>query len=329
MRRNLGVTGPALFPLGLGCMGMSEGYGAPDEREAIATIQSALDRGVNFIDTADIYGPHSNELLVGHAIRGRRSEVVLATKFGFVTDPVRARERQLDGRPEYVRQACEASLRRLGVEVIDLLYLHRLDPAAPIEETVGAMAELVRAGKVRYLGLSEIGVETLRRAHSIHPISALQSEYSLWTRDPERNGTLAACAQLGITFVPFSPLGRGFLTGAIRSPNDFEADDMRRENPRFQGENFEHNLRLVEKIKALAAERERTPAQFALAWLLGKAAHIVPIPGTKRRARLEENLAAAEFQLAPEDYTTIDAMLPPDAFAGERYPDSMLALVER
>jgi aryl-alcohol dehydrogenase-like predicted oxidoreductase len=329
MRRNLGVTGPALFPLGLGCMGMSEGYGAPDEREAIATIQSALDRGVNFIDTADIYGPHSNELLVGHAIRGRRSEVVLATKFGFVTDPVRARERELDGRPEYVRQACEASLRRLGVEVIDLLYLHRLDPAVPIEETVGAMAELLRAGKVRYLGLSEIGVETLRRAHSVHPISALQSEYSLWTRDPERNGTLDACAQLGITFVPFSPLGRGFLTGAIRSPNDFEADDMRRENPRFQGENFAHNLRLVEKVKALAAERECTPAQFVLAWLLGKAAHIVPIPGTKRRARLEENLAAAGLQLAPEDYTTIDAMLPPDAFAGERYPESMLALVER
>jgi aryl-alcohol dehydrogenase-like predicted oxidoreductase len=325
-QRTLGRNGPLVSALGLGCMGMSEGYGAPDEREAIATIQRAFDLGLSFLDTADIYGPHKNETLVGEAIRGRRAEVFLATKFGFVSDPDRAAARQLDARPEYVQLACDASLRRLGVETIDLYYLHRVDPEVPIEDTVGAMANLVRAGKVRYLGLSEVGPATLRRAHAVHPITALQSEYSLWTRDPEDNGALETCESLGIGFVPFSPLGRGFLTGAIRSRDDFEASDFRRNNPRFQGENFAHNLRLVEELQRLAQARRCTAGQLALAWVLGRGEHIVPIPGTKRRSRLEENLGAVQIALNPDELAAIDAIFPRDGVAGLRYRDSMLAL---
>jgi aryl-alcohol dehydrogenase-like predicted oxidoreductase len=325
-KRRLGADGPLVSTLGLGCMGMSEGYGTSDEREAIATIQHALDLGLSFLDTADIYGPHINEMLVGRAIRGRRAEVFLATKFGFVSNSAGASTRQLDARPEYVQVACDASLRRLGVEMIDLYYLHRVDPEVPIEDTVGAMAGLVRSGKVRYLGLSEVGPATLRRANAVHQITALQSEYSLWTRDPEDNGALAACQSLGIGFVPFSPLGRGFLTGAIKSPDDFEPGDMRRTHPRFQGENFARNLQLVEELQRLAQARQCTPAQLALAWVLARGEHIVPIPGTKRRSRLEENIGAVDIALTAEELATIDAIFPRDSVAGPRYRDSMLAL---
>ncbi|MGH8176714.1 MAG: aldo/keto reductase [Steroidobacter sp.] len=324
--RQLGRNGPMVPALGLGCMGMSEGYGAPDEREAIATIHRALDLGLRFLDTADIYGPHTNEILVGRAIRDRRAGVTLATKFGFTTDAERAGKRQLNARPEYVRSACDASLRRLGVETIDLYYLHRVDPEVPIEDTVGAMAELVRAGKVRYLGLSEVGPATLARAYAVHPIHALQSEYSLWTRDPEDNGVLEACQSLGIAFVAFSPLGRGFLTGAIRSPEDFEADDFRRNHPRFQGENFARNLQLVEELKRVAEDKGCTPAQLALAWMLARGENIVPIPGTKQRRRLDENLGAMEIVLDAGVLAGIDAIFPPGAVAGARYDESMTAL---
>ena len=325
LQRRLGRDGPAVSALGLGCMGMSEGYGASDEREALATIRHALDLGVDFLDTADIYGPHTNETLVGRAIRDRRAKVVLATKFGFVSDP--AEGRIIDGRPEYVRQACDASLRRLGVETIDLYYLHRVDPHVPIEDTVGAMAALVRAGKVRYLGLSEVGPTTLQRAHAVHPITALQSEYSLWTRDPDENGAFAECQSLGITLVAFSPLGRGFLTGAIRSPDDFAPDDLRRQNPRVQGENFARNLRLVEELKARAQAKGCTPAQLALAWVLARGENVVAIPGTRNPRRLEENLGALEITLEPAEFEAIDALFPPSAIAGSRYRESMLALV--
>jgi len=327
--RQLGPRGPTVSALGLGCMGMSEGYGAADENEAIATLKRALDLGCTFFDTADIYGPHVNEELVGRVIRGRRSEVFLATKFGFETDPQRARARKLDGRPEHVRAACDASLKRLGVEVIDLYYLHRVDPAVAIEETVGAMAKLVAAGKVRYLGLSEVGPENLQRAHAVHPITALQSEYSLWTRDPEESGAFASCDALGIALVPFSPLGRGFLTGAVRSPADFDADDFRRKNPRFQGENFARNLRLVDELKRLAQAKGCTPAQLALACVLTRGKYIVPIPGTKRRDRLEENLGALEVELGATELAAIDAIFPTDAVAGARYNEAMQAMVAR
>jgi aryl-alcohol dehydrogenase-like predicted oxidoreductase len=327
--RRLGRNGPTVSALGLGCMGMSEGYGAADEDEAIATIRHALDLGLTLLDTADIYGPHANEILVGHAIRGRRDEVVLATKFGFVGDPAQAGGRTLDGRPDYVRSACEASLRRLGVETIDLYYLHRVDPEVPIEDTVGAMATLVLAGKVRHLGLSEAGPETLRRAHAVHPIAALQSEYSLWTRDPESSGALTACRDLGIALVPFSPLGRGFLTGTIRSPADFAADDFRRDHPRFQGDNFVRNLQLVEEVKRLARNLGCTPGQFALAWVLSRGEDVVPIPGTKRRRYLEENVGALDVALDPDVLAAVDAMFPPDSAAGARYSGPMLALVGR
>jgi len=329
MNRTLGRDGPKIFPLGLGCMGMSEGYGARDEREALETIHRALDLGVNLLDTADIYGPHDNELLVGRALRGRRSQAVLATKFGFVTDREQARLREIDGRPEYARAACDASLRRLGVDTIDLWYLHRADPEVPIEETVGAMSDCVRAGKVRYLGLSEVNPNTLRRAHAIHPISALQSEYSMWTRDPESNGALATCKELGVTFVAFSPLGRGFLTGSIRSTDELADDDMRRGQPRFQGENLTHNAQLVDAVKEFASKRGCTAGQLALAWVMSRGEHVVPIPGTKRRTRLEENVAAASIALTDEEIRAIDVLLPPDAIAGARYPDSMLELVNR
>jgi aryl-alcohol dehydrogenase-like predicted oxidoreductase len=325
--RQLGARGPRVSALGLGCMGMSQGYGAPDEKEGLATLHRALDLGVTFLDTADVYGPHTNELLVGRAIAGRRSGVVLATKFGFVANPDQVAGRTLDGRPEYVHRACEASLERLGVDTIDLYYLHRVDPEVPIEETVGAMAELVRAGKVRFLGLSEVGPETLRRAHAVHPITALQSEYSLWTRDPDDSGAFAACRELGIALIPFSPLGRGFLTGAIRSPESFDADDLRRKNPRFQGENFQRNLQLVDELKRLAQARGCTPAQLALAWVLSRGEHVIPIPGTKDRKHLEDNLGALRIEMTPAELAGIESIFPSDAISGARYREAMLALI--
>jgi aryl-alcohol dehydrogenase-like predicted oxidoreductase len=325
--RQLGANGPRVSALGLGCMGMSQGYGAPEEDEGLATIQRALDLGVTFLDTADVYGPHTNESLVGRALRGRRANVVLATKFGFVTDKELAARRKLDARAESVHRACEASLRRLGVDVIDLYYLHRVDPAVPIEETVGAMAELIRAGKVRFLGLSEVGPVTLRRAHAVHPISALQSEYSLWTRDPEDSGALAACRELGIALVPFSPLGRGFLTGAIRTPDSFAADDLRRQNPRFQGENFDRNLQLVDELRRLAQTRGCTPAQLALSWVLSRGDDVIPIPGTRNRKHLEENLRALEITLSPAELATIEAVFPSSAVSGPRYREAMMAMI--
>jgi aryl-alcohol dehydrogenase-like predicted oxidoreductase len=325
-QRKLGRNGPTVSALGLGCMGMSEGYGVADEREAIATIHRALDLGVSLLDTADIYGPLSNELLVGRAIRDRRSQAFVATKFGFVTDAEAAKERTLDARPQYVERACEASLRRLGIETIDLYYLHRVDPTIPIEETLGAMSRLVSVGKVRYLGLSEVGPVTLARANAVHPIVALQSEFSLWTRDLEANGALASCRELGIGVVPFSPLGRGFLTGAIRTPEDFDANDFRRDHPRFSGDNFVQNLRLVDEVKRLAEAKQCTPSQLALAWVLAQGDDFIPIPGTKRRERLEENCRAIDVVLTTEELAYLTAIFPPGAAAGARYPESMLAM---
>ena len=289
--RTLGRDGPSVSALGLGCMGMSEFYGAHDDTESLATLKHALDLGVNFLDTADAYGPYTNEELVGRALRGRRQDAFLATKFGFVRDLANPSARALNGSAAHVQRACEASLKRLAVEQIDLYYLHRVDPQVPIEDTVGAMAQLVKSGKVRYLGLSEVSPQTLERAHRVHPITAVQSEYSLWSRDPE-DGVLSACERLGVGFVPYSPLGRGFLTGALRSVEDFAADDYRRMSPRFQGENFTRNLSLVEKVKALANDKGCTPAQLALAWVLSQWQHIVPIPGTRRSKNLDENLGA-------------------------------------
>ena len=324
--RQLGRNGPEVSALGLGCMGMSDFYGSHDDAASAALIKSALDRGVNFLDTADMYGPFTNEQLVGRAIKGRRREVFLATKFGIQRDPADPARRGFNGRPEYVRSACDASLKRLGVDHIDLYYQPRVDPGTPIEDTVGAMGELVRAGKVRYLGLSEAGPATLRRACAVHPITALQTEYSLWTRDPE-NELLATCDALGIGFVAYSPLGRGFLTGAIRSPDDFEPDDYRRHSPRFQGENFSNNLRLVEQIRTLATGKGCTPAQLALAWILARNPHIVPIPGTRKLARLEENLGALDVRLDAAELARIDALFPPDAASGLRYPEAMMKAV--
>ncbi|WP_427311945.1 aldo/keto reductase [Cupriavidus sp. H39] len=325
--RQLGETGPSVFPLGLGCMGMSDFYGAHDDAESIRTIHHALERGINLLDTADIYGPHTNEALVGRAIAGRRGQVVLATKFGLVRDPANPATRGVNGRPDYVRASCEASLKRLGTDHIDLYYLHRVDPAVPVEDTVGAMADLVRAGKVRWLGLSEASAATLERAHRVHPITALQSEYSLWTRDADEDGVLAACARLGIGFVPYSPLGRGFLTGAIRSPEDFDADDFRRTNPRFMGENFARNLALVDKVRALAADKGCTPAQLALAWVLARGPQVVPIPGTRRIANLDDNLGALAVRLDARDLADIDAVFPAGAAAGTRYAAQVMALL--
>jgi aryl-alcohol dehydrogenase-like predicted oxidoreductase len=324
--RKLGRNGPAVSALGLGCMGMSEFYGAHDDEESLATLKHALDLGVNFLDTADAYGPYTNEELVGRALRGRRQDAFLATKFGFVRDEHDPAGRVVDARPQRVRTACEGSLKRLKVESIDLYYLHRVDPAVPVEDTVGAMAELVRAGKVRYLGLSEVSAPTLERAHRVHPITALQSEYSLWTRDPEGD-VLATCERLGVGLVAYSPLGRGFLTGALKSPEDFAADDYRRMTPRFQGENFARNLALVEKVKTLAHDKGCTPAQLALAWVMAQGEHIVPIPGTRRVRNLDENLGALRVQLSSVDLATIEAVFPVSGVAGARYNEVMMRLV--
>jgi aryl-alcohol dehydrogenase-like predicted oxidoreductase len=318
--RTLGTQGLKVSALGLGCMGMSDFYGPADEAESLATLDRALELGVTFLDTADMYGPFRNEELLGRALKGRRDRVVLATKFGNRRSPEGA-FLGVCGTPEYVRQACDASLRRLGVDVIDLYYQHRVDPAVPIEETVGAMAGLVRAGKVRWLGLSEAGAATIRRAHAVHPISALQTEYSLWTRDPEA-GILPAVRALGIGFVAYSPLGRGFLTGRYRAPEDLADGDWRRQNPRFQGDNLRQNLRLVEQVEALAREKGLTAAQLALAWVLSRGGDVVPIPGTRRRSRLEENVAAAAVVLSAEDLRRLDEVAPPGAAAGARYPEA-------
>jgi aryl-alcohol dehydrogenase-like predicted oxidoreductase len=317
--RKLGSLGLEVSEIGLGCMGMSEFYGRADEGEAIATIHRALELGVNFLDTADAYGPFTNERLVGRAIAGRRDQVVLATKFGNVRGEGGERL-GIRGDAEYVRQACDASLRRLGVDHIDLYYQHRVDPATPIEETVGAMAALVEAGKVRYLGLSEAAPETIRRAHAVHPITTLQTEYSLWSRDPE-DEILPTVRELGIGFVAYSPLGRGFLSGRFRSIDDFDADDFRRQNPRFQGENFRRNLDLVQRVHEIAAEKGVTPAQLALAWVLSRGDDIVPIPGTKHVRYLEENLGALDVQLLPDDLARIEQVFPKGATVGDRYPD--------
>ncbi|MQP74350.1 aldo/keto reductase [Stenotrophomonas sp. MYb238] len=328
--RILGRNGPTVSALGLGCMGMSAFYGGRgDDAAAIAVIHRALERGVTLLDTADMYGPHTNERLVGRAIAGRREQAFLATKFGVRLDPSDPQARGVDGRPEYVQAACEASLARLGVDHIDLYYQHRVDPAVPIEETVGAMARLVEQGKVRYLGLSEAAPETIRRAHAVHPLTALQTEYSLWSREPEENGVLATVRELGIGFVPYSPLGRGFLTGAIRTPEDFDADDYRRHSPRFQGDNFARNLALVEQVRALAAAKGVSAGQLALAWVLAQGEDLVPIPGTKRLAYLEENLGALDVALDAGDLARIDAVFPADAAAGARYPASSIGSVHR
>ncbi|MFZ0470075.1 MAG: aldo/keto reductase [Thiogranum sp.] len=325
-KRRLGDRGPEVSAIGLGCMGMSEFYGARDDRESVATLHRALDLGINLLDTADMYGPYTNEELVGRAIQKRRNEVFLATKFGIVRSAGDSTSRGVDGRPEYVRQSCDASLKRLGVETIDLYYQHRIDPDVPIEETIGAMAGLVQAGKVRYLGLSEAAPATLERAHAVHPIAALQSEYSLWTRDPE-DEVLATCRRLGVALVAYSPLGRGFLTGAIRRFEDLPQDDYRRASPRFQGENFARNLALVDALTALAAEKGCSVSQVALAWVLAQGEDIIPIPGTKHRAYLEDNVGALDVTLSADELAGIEAVFPRGATAGARYTAPMMALL--
>jgi aryl-alcohol dehydrogenase-like predicted oxidoreductase len=325
-KRHLGNSGPRVSALGLGCMGMSEFYGARDDAESIQTIHRSIELGMTFLDTADVYGYGDNEVLVGKAIRAIRDQIFLATKFGIVRDKANPNLRGVSGKPEYVRECCDASLRRLGVETIDLYYQHRVDPNTPIEETVGAMAELVRAGKIRHIGLSEAGPATIRRAAAVHPIAALQTEYSLWTRDPE-DEVLPTTRELGIAFVAYSPLGRGFLTGQYKRFEDLAAEDYRRFSPRFQGENFQKNLDLVGRVEVIAAERSCTPSQLALAWLLAQGQDIIPIPGTKRRKYLEENAGGLDVKLAQDDLRRIDEVAPQGAASGARYPEHMMSLI--
>jgi aryl-alcohol dehydrogenase-like predicted oxidoreductase len=327
-KKALGSQGLQASELGLGCMGMSEFYGSRNDEESLKTLDRALELGINFWDTADIYGPFLNEELVGKALKGRRDRVILATKFGILRDPADPSKRGISGRPAYVKSACEASLKRLGIEQIDLYYLHRVDPNTPIEETVGAMAELVKEGKIRGIGLSEVNAGTLRRANGVFPLTAVQSEYSLWSREPEEQ-ILDACHELGIAFVAYSPLGRGFLTGQIKKPEDLAADDYRRFSPRFQGENFTRNLALVDKIEQLAAEKECTPSQLALAWVLSRGEHIFPIPGTKRIQFLEENAGAVDLRLTDRDLSAIDQAAPRGSAVGLRYPAEMMGSVNK
>jgi len=324
--RPLGNQGLVVSEMGLGCMGMSEFYGPGDERESLATIDRALELGIAFFDTADVYGPYKNEELVGRAFRGRRDRAIIATKFAIVRDISDPSKRSISGKPDYVRSACDASLKRLGIDTIDLYYQHRVDPNTPIEETVEAMAGLVKAGKVRYLGLSEAGPKTIRRAHAVHPITALQSEYSLWSRDPE-DEILPTLRELNIGFVPYSPLGRGFLTGQIKRFDDLASDDFRRHSPRFRGENFDRNMELVKRVDELAQAKGCTPSQLALSWVLAQGADFVPIPGTKRVKYLEENAAATEIQLTPEDLKKIDEIAPKGVAAGDRYPAAMMGFI--